>query len=333
MNRWKGDPSQPVVTVCCITYNHEPYIEDALEGFLIQETDFPFEILIHDDASTDRTADIIREYQSNYPNLIKPIYQKENQYSKGNNPGLITIERAKGQYIAFCEGDDYWTKSEKLQKQVEFLRSEPDYVLVHTDFSLLYEETGRIIDTFNATKRRRIPNGRVFEDIILNNFIKTPSVLLRTESLKELLLTPDMLLDWPSGDRYMWTELSRRGKFGYFPQDMVVYRINPFSVTHNHSLKKKFNFVLSSYDQRLYFIKKYGISAAAFKQFKISFYKDIFKYGYYFDDVRLMKRVISKLNMQNGLYSLIKMSIMFAAVIISPGKNVLQKVTQLGHLY
>ncbi|AFJ01907.1 glycosyltransferase [Methylophaga frappieri] len=83
MASWEGDLSSPVVSICCITYNHDAYIEDALEGFLIQETDFPFEILIHDDASTDRTADIIREYEAAYPNLIKPIYQVENQYSQG----------------------------------------------------------------------------------------------------------------------------------------------------------------------------------------------------------------------------------------------------------
>ena len=108
-----------MVSVICNVFNHEAYIRDALEGFVSQKTNFPFEVLIHDDASTDKSADIIHEYEAKYPNLIKPIYQTQNQYSRG---GGITrkfqIPRVKGKYIAMCEGDDYWTDENKLQKQV-----------------------------------------------------------------------------------------------------------------------------------------------------------------------------------------------------------------------
>ena len=136
---WKDDPSIPLVSISCTTYNHELYIEDALEGFLFQETNFPFEILIHDDASTDRTADIIREYEARYPTLIKPIYQTENQYSRGNKPGLINLKRAKGEYVALCEGDDYWTDPLKLQIQVDFLEKHPDYVITFHHCVSLYK--------------------------------------------------------------------------------------------------------------------------------------------------------------------------------------------------
>src|SRR5690554_5452407 len=119
---WKGDIDKPVVSICCITYNHEHYIEDALKGFLIQETDFPFEILIHDDASTDRTAEIIREYEARYPRLIKPIYQTENKYSQGIKISpTYNFPRAKGEYIAMCEGDDYWIDEHKIKKQYELI--------------------------------------------------------------------------------------------------------------------------------------------------------------------------------------------------------------------
>ena len=116
----------PLVSIDCITYNHKQYIRDAIEGFLMQITNFPVEILIHDDASTDGTAEIIREYEKQYPWLIKPVYQTENQYSKHNSfisISKIQYGRALGKYIAFCEGDDYWTDHYKLQKQVDFLES------------------------------------------------------------------------------------------------------------------------------------------------------------------------------------------------------------------
>lgn len=111
------------VSICCITFNHAPYIRQCLDGFLMQQSDFEFEILIHDDASTDGTIDIILEYQKKHPLIIKSIIQKENQFSKGQRGMNVkyNFPRAKGKYIAMCEGDDYWTDPFKIQKQVDFL--------------------------------------------------------------------------------------------------------------------------------------------------------------------------------------------------------------------
>ena len=121
----------PLVSICSITYNHAPYIRQCLDGFLMQKTNFKYEIIIHDDASTDGTAEIIKEYAEKYPDLITPIFQTENQYSKGLRGfyARFVYPRAKGKYIALCEGDDYWTDPLKLQKQVDFLESHPDYVM------------------------------------------------------------------------------------------------------------------------------------------------------------------------------------------------------------
>ena len=132
MQNWNGEI--PLVSISCITYNHEPYIVQALNGFLMQKTSFPFEVLVHDDASTDRTADIIREYEKKFPKIIKPIYQKENQYSKGFTSVTATwnFPRAQGKYMALCEGDDYWIDENKLQMQVDFLEHNPDYGLCYT---------------------------------------------------------------------------------------------------------------------------------------------------------------------------------------------------------
>lgn len=137
-----------VVTILTLAYNHEPYIRQCLDGILMQQTNFKFELLIHDDASTDGTANIIREYELKYPEIIKPIYQKENQYSKKVPIGVTYLyPRAKGKYIALCEGDDYWTDPLKLQKQVDFLEANPDFVMCSHKF-LNYNETTKTYTNF-----------------------------------------------------------------------------------------------------------------------------------------------------------------------------------------
>lgn len=124
-----------VVSVICHTYNHENFIRDAIQGVLQQKTNFGIELIIHDDASTDKTRKIIEEYHLKYPHLIKPIYQTENKFSqKLNISANFTYPVAKGKYIALCEGDDYWTDENKLQKQVDFLEKNTEYVICWTNF-------------------------------------------------------------------------------------------------------------------------------------------------------------------------------------------------------
>ena len=117
-----------LVSICCLTYNHEDYLRDTLEGFLMQKVNFPIEILINDDASTDSTSEIVREYADKYPELIRPFYQPVNLYSQGKDLCLeVLYPQARGKYIALCEGDDYWTDPMKLQRQVDFLEAHPEY--------------------------------------------------------------------------------------------------------------------------------------------------------------------------------------------------------------
>jgi glycosyltransferase involved in cell wall biosynthesis len=160
----------PFVSVCMTTYNHEAYIAEAIEGVLMQKTSFPFELLIHDDASTDGTADIIREYEARYPDIIKPIYQKENQYSKG-----VCVERkflfsrVQGKYVAVCEGDDYWTNPLKLQKQVDFLESHPDYSICGGMYQTIYENVNSgVVDLdWLVDVMQKYPKGKT---ITLDNY-------------------------------------------------------------------------------------------------------------------------------------------------------------------
>ena len=167
------------VSIICNAYNHEDYIKHALDGFVSQKTNFKFEILVHDDASTDNTPNIIREYEKKYPNLIFPIYQTENQYSK--NPKLIfdiQVSRVRGQYIALCEGDDFWTDPYKLQKQFNALENNNNIDICATGYKLVEPDTYKFISSKSLSA-----NAKLFtiEDVILGGggFVGTPTLFYR----------------------------------------------------------------------------------------------------------------------------------------------------------
>ena len=131
--------STPLVAIKCTVYNHEPYLRECLDGFVMQQTDFPFVAIVHDDASTDKSADIIREYAEKYPDIIKAYYETENQYSKGTLSKVMNeaVDATGAKYIALCEGDDYWTDPKKLQKQVDILEKDDSLMAVVTDTAIV----------------------------------------------------------------------------------------------------------------------------------------------------------------------------------------------------
>lgn len=133
MAGWKGDLSSPHVTVICHTFQHVAYVRDTLDGFLMQRTTFPFEILVHDDASSDGTVAILQDYRDRYPDIIRLVLQTENQYQLGRRPASVTFPAARGKYLATCEGDDYWTDPEKLQRQADYLDAHPETAVVFHD--------------------------------------------------------------------------------------------------------------------------------------------------------------------------------------------------------
>lgn len=136
--------ASPLISICCLSFNHAVFLRQCLEGFLSQQTEYSYEILIHDDCSTDGTIEIIKEYSQKYPDIIFPIFELENQYSKGKASTIdfYNYKRARGKYIAYCEGDDYWTDPYKLQKQVSFLEDHPEYSVCFHMTSIYEVETG-----------------------------------------------------------------------------------------------------------------------------------------------------------------------------------------------
>lgn len=213
---------QMMVSICCITYNQKEYICDALDGFLKQKAEFAFEVLIHDDASTDGTADIIRQYAGKYPDIIKPILQTENQYSKGftNISGTFNFPRAEGRYIAMCEGDDYWTDDHKLQKQVEYMEA-------HPDCSLCFHSAVVDVQERAVTERRMRPYRKSRqvepEEIIgKRSGYPTASLLFRTDMVQNL---PDFYVQAPIADIPLQLLAAARGYAFYMDEDMCVYRL------------------------------------------------------------------------------------------------------------
>lgn len=184
----------PKLSICCLAYNHEFFIRKCLDGFMMQKTDFPFEVLIHDDASTDNTPQIIREYQSKYPDIIKPIFQKENQYSKGIwITGIHQLPRAKGKYIAFCEGDDYWTDPYKLQKQVDFLETHPDYSLCCHRYQVFDKEENSLISEVDIYQTLLAENPEGVSFNLEDNFLKYWLTKVFTTVIRRKYINLDVL--------------------------------------------------------------------------------------------------------------------------------------------
>ncbi len=206
------------VSVICNAYNHEPFIKDALDGFVMQKTNFKFEILVHDDASTDKTADIIREYEKKYPEIIKPIYETENQYSKGNL-GKIQYGRAKGKYIAFCEGDDYWTDENKLQLQFDALEAHPEIDMCAHEAVRVKEFTKEVIGNIAPADCNTV---LAPEQVIVGggSYFATASLFFRAEVVKSEM----KFRSFSPIDYTLQIQGSLRGGVYYIARNMSAYR-------------------------------------------------------------------------------------------------------------
>ena len=153
-----NEENEVMVSVCCIAYNHGKYIEQTLQGFVKQITNFRFEVIVHDDASTDNTKSIIQKYVELYPDLFIPMYETENQYSKGQGGINIRImaPKIRGKYVAYCEGDDYWSDEHKLQKQYEALENNPDCSICVHRVQFIWED-GSLLDNSDARLNLKLP--------------------------------------------------------------------------------------------------------------------------------------------------------------------------------
>lgn len=222
MRNWGGGSRTPLVSVLCTTFNQEVYIEDALRGFLMQKTDFPFEIVIHDDASIDGTVDILKAYAQRYPQLIKLVLQKENQYSQGRKIGPIAAKYAVGKYLACCEGDDFWIDEYKLKKQKEIFDVNPLCSLVIHQCLLM---SGNYIDSkpsmAHGLEQRVIEKSEVIGG--QGQFSPTASYFVKKEIFD---IFPEWFQTAPVGDYFLECYSFKLGEVVYLPEASSIYRVN-----------------------------------------------------------------------------------------------------------
>lgn len=231
---------QPVVSVLMLAYNHAPYIAQAIDSVLAQRTTVPIELIIGEDASTDATHEIVTKYQREFPTAIRVISSDRNVGMHANHARLI--DAARGEFIAYCEGDDYWIDPWKLQHQVDYLRAHPEAGAVHTDFDHIVMLRGRWrrLSNFQKTRfgERGVPINDIFAKLLCGNFIQTCTLCVRA-NLSRNFLDGGLLKDsYSVGDWPLCLYIAARHKFGYLPQSTAVYRKVPGSMMNAGSVAR-----------------------------------------------------------------------------------------------
>lgn len=288
---------KPIVSVRLMTYNHEDYIRQCMQGVLNQKTNFKIEIVIGDDFSTDNTLGIIKEFSDTKNVKIRVLKRPVNgdYWKKRKLNGRLynfsnIIENCRGKYIAILDGDDYWIDPNKLQKQVDFLEQHSDYGLVHTNCDLLHEVNNELEKKIHSKFNIQITNGSIFNDLLIRNFIKTPTVLFRKDFI------PDYIFQFSIGDYPLILEISNKTKIGYINDSTAVYRKRINSMSNFNDLQKQFNFKKEVHKIKLFFINKHGCNDKTSRKIENDYNQSCFEYAYRLKDSNLASKLFLKLN-------------------------------------
>ena len=238
----------PKVSVCLITYNHENYIEQAIESVLMQRTNFDYEIIIGEDDSEDRTREIVVRYAEKYPEKIKLLLNDRANviYINGKPTGrwnlINNLSHANGEYIALCDGDDYWTDHQKLQKQVDFMINHQQCVMCAHPTQMLFNSTGKIGGVVDHSEVKEVFTLNEF--LRETNFIQTCSVLVKNWFHRGF---PDWFLQIPCGDLAIYALSALHGDIGFINEVMAVYRIHEGGVHSSLPPYKRFLITVECY--------------------------------------------------------------------------------------
>ena len=237
------------VSIICLCFEHESYIEQAIDSFLKQKTKYRFEIIIHDDKSNDNSVKILLNYKKKFPNIIKLKLQKENIYSKGGSVIKEAFSFASGDYIAFCEGDDWWFDEHKVEKQVDVLKAS-QYILTHSNCYLFNQQKRQFI---NESDNKKVADCSIDNLIQQKYIIRLASVMVEYSVLNETinLITNEFPKNMKLYDLPMWCILRDKGRFYFYPESLSVYRVLSESASHSKNMNKRLEFSRSVTDVML----------------------------------------------------------------------------------
>lgn len=317
-----------LVSIYCVTYNHKDYIKTCLDGFVKQKTNFKFKVVIYDDCSTDGTREIVKEYADKYPNIIKPILPEHNIAQKyGFYPiNKMVYEYLDTEYVAICDGDDYWCDENKLQKQVDFMDANPDYTLCYHPAKMIYENKNRKPSIIGRSKRK---NPQPYYELLKGNNIPSGSVLYRFKYIKEDFISrPD---DIYPGDWYNHIVVGNQGKIGYLPDVMYVYRWHSQGISHT----------ASDYPEKEIHLK-YGIREVNFSYAVWNKVKD--RYPQYYNEIfvpmlrdvyiaYLSESKLDEINILHQKYSQYFKDIKFPNINLNKFEKIIKKYKKYKKLY
>lgn len=306
-----------------MSYNQKDYIQQAMDCILAQETDFPYEIVVGDDGSTDGTRSIALDYQDKFPTMIRVLPKGPNQKVLKNFRD--TVKACQGKYVAVCHSDDFWHDPKKLQKEVEFLENNPDYGAVHTDAHFLLTSNNALIENYNARYQPQVPDGDIFEALIAYRFfINTLTVCFRKSLFDEHVdIDRYVAAGFTYEDLPTWLELAAHTKFKYMPDSTATYRIMQESISRSNDPVKRLNFLKNHYLIKKYFIQRYNVRPEIEQEFELNYHKKkfqmAFKWRYYpdvaesYDYLRKHDHVSVKMTAQ-------KVALQFPAVLTAVKK-------------
>lgn len=292
-----------LASVAVVTYNQENYIRQTLDSIVGQQCNFRFEVVVGEDASTDSTRDIVREYEKKYPELLRLMPEAPNK-------GLLTnfgdtLASCNGKYLSICAGDDYWHNPLKLQKQVDFLENNSDYGVVHGDANVYNETKDTTTEFYNKHNQPGMVDGNVFEALLTSRFFIIPITACFRKSLFDAYVSFDEFrkAGFTHEDLPTWLELSRQSLFKHLPESLATYRVIENSLSRPTDVKKKMAFLLAHYKIKRYFIEKYKVSPEIEREFEILFNQRKFNLSYTWNNYEEAERSFNYLKSQHMVTS------------------------------
>jgi glycosyltransferase involved in cell wall biosynthesis len=288
--------NDPLVSIHMITYNHAPYIAEAIEGILHQKVNFPFELVIGEDCSTDGTREIAVTYKNKYPGIIKLITSDSNVGMKKN--AYRTGKACNGKYIAFCEGDDYWQNTDKLQIQADYLENHPECGLVYSDYAVYHVETSEKIENYIRYRKWKIPENITISEILSHQGgILTCTVMMKRDLFDKIIESDPYIHQdeyFLMGDIQIWAEASTMAKIHYIPESTATHKITAESVSRSNDIKKILRFAISGCELLIYLCKKYNLPDNIREKNETGLNNASLHYAFYSGDIKLAEEAKSR---------------------------------------